>query len=94
MKTHWDADDKQHEEPLDKSDAEIKKAIKVGDWNDVVLKVEGNHVVYQINGVTTTEMTDDSPKALKEGLLAFQLHQGFTMEIQIKDVKIKHLNQK
>jgi hypothetical protein len=92
MKTHWGAADKpEKEEPLAKSDAEIKQAIKIGDWNDVVLKVQGNHVLYQINGVTTTDMTDDSPKALKEGLIAFQLHKGFTMEIHFKDIKLKKL---
>ena len=92
-KTHWDANDQRTAEPLDKSDADIKSAIKVGDWNDVVLKVQGNHVLYQINGVTTTELTDESPKALKEGVLAFQLHKGFTMEIQLKDIKLKKLGQ-
>jgi hypothetical protein len=90
-KTHWDDANQRHNEKMDKSDADIKKEIKVGDWNDVVLKVKGNHVVYQINGVTTTELTDESPKALKEGVLAFQLHQGFTMEIQLKDIKLKKL---
>ena len=90
-RTHWDANNQRTAEPLDKSVAEIKQAIKTGDWNDVVLKVQGNHVLYQINGVTTTEMTDDSPKALKEGVLAFQLHKGFTMEIQLKDIKLKKL---
>ena len=92
MKTHWDANNQRHEEPLEKNDAEVKEAIKTGDWNDVVLKVKGNHVVYQINGVTTTELTDDSPHALKEGVLAIQLHKGFTMEIQIKDVHLKMLD--
>jgi hypothetical protein len=91
-KTHWDADNKRHAEPLDKNDAQLKEAIKTGDWNDVVVKAHGNHVVYQINGNTTTEVTDDSPHALKEGVLAIQLHKGFTMEIQIKDVHLKVLD--
>jgi hypothetical protein len=78
-------------EPLEKSDAQLKEAIKVGDWNDVVLTVKGNHIVYQINGNTTTEVFDDSPKALKEGVLALQLHAGHTMDIQFKDIKMKKL---
>jgi len=94
-KTHYTADGdpkKPQTEKLDKSDAELKKAIKVGDWNDCVLTVKGNHVTYQINGNTTTDLTDDSPKALKEGLLALQLHAGFTMEIFFKDMMIKKLD--
>jgi hypothetical protein len=53
----------------------------------------GNHITYSINGHPMTELTDDSPKALKEGVLAFQLHAGFTMEIQFKDVKLKLLDE-
>jgi len=76
-------------EKLEKTDAELKAAIKVGDWNDAILTVKGNHIVFQINGNTTTEMIDDSPKALKEGVIALQLHAGHTMDIQFKDIKLK-----
>jgi len=93
-KTHWDDKNERHNEKLEKGDAELKKAIKVGDWNDVILIVKENKVIYRINGETTTELTDDSPKALKEGVLALQLHQGFTMDIQFKDIKIRFLDGK
>jgi hypothetical protein len=38
-----------------------------------------------------TDLTDDSPKALKDGVIALQIHGGFTMDIQFKDLKIKVL---
>jgi hypothetical protein len=44
-----------------------------------------------INGQTLGELIDNSPKALPEGVIAFQLHAGFTMTVQFKDVKIKLL---
>ena len=90
-KTRWDAENKRQNEKITPGDAELKAAIKVGDWNSVVLTVKGNHVVYQINGLTTTDLTDESPKAVQEGLLAFQLHAGYTMDIQFKDVLLKTL---
>ncbi len=93
-KTTWDADNKRQNEKLAESGADLKKLIKVGDWNDVVLVAKGNHITYSINGHLMTDLTDDSPKALKEGVLAFQLHAGYTMEIQFKDVKIKLLGEK
>lgn len=51
-------------------------------------------MTYSINGHVMTDLTDDSPKALKDGVLAFQLHAGYTMEIQFKDVRIKLLDEK
>jgi hypothetical protein len=93
-KTTWDADTKRNNEALKESNAELKKYVKVGDWNDVVLVAKGNHITYTINDHLMTDLTDDSPKALKEGVLAFQLHAGYTMEILFKDVKIKLLGEK
>ena len=69
----------------------VRNLLKVGDWNDVVLVAKGNHITYTINGQLMTDLTDDSPKALKDGVLAFQLHAGYTMEVQFKDVKVKVL---
>jgi hypothetical protein len=91
-KTVWDADNKRHNEKLAQDGEDLKKYIKIGDWNDVVLTAKGNHVVYSINGHVTTDLTDESPKAVAEGVLALQMHAGFTMEIQFKDVKIKMLD--
>ena len=91
-KTTWDADNKRHNDKLAESGDALKGFIKVGDWNDVVLVANGNHIVYTINGHVTTDLTDESPKALKEGVLALQLHAGYTMEVQFKDVRIKFLD--
>jgi hypothetical protein len=93
-KTHWDADNKRHNEKLAQDGEDLKQYIKIGDWNDVVLTARGNHVVFSINGHVTTDLTDESPKAVAEGVLALQVHAGFTMDIQFKDIKIKMLDEK
>ena len=80
-----------HIEPLGESGPDLKKLIKLGEWNDVVLVANGNHVVYSINGHVMSELIDDSPAALREGVLALQLHAGFTMDVRFKDVRIKML---
>lgn len=87
--TTWDAENRRHSEPLGESGADLKKSIKPGEWNDVVLVAEGNHVVYSINGRVMTDLVDLSPRALREGVLALQLHVGYTMDVRFKDVRIK-----
>lgn len=94
-KTHYTADGdpkKPTVSKLAKSDGELKQAIKAGDWNDVVLIAKGNQITYSINGNVTTEMIDESSKALTEGVLALQLHAGHTMDIQFKNIRIKRLD--
>jgi hypothetical protein len=91
-KTAWDEKNVRSSTPLDKNDAEVKKSIKpCGEWNECVVIADGNHMVYSINGQVTTEMTDNSPKACKNGVIALQMHGGFTMTIQFKDFRIKML---
>jgi len=91
-KTVWDADNKRKNEKLGDGGDALKKLLKIGDWNDVVLTAKGNHITYSINGKVMTDLTDDSPKALKTGVIALQCHAGYTMDVQFKDVKIKLLD--
>ena len=90
-KTHWDADNKRHNTKMDQDNKALGAKIKANDWNDVLLVANGNHITYSINGEVMTDLVDDSPKALKTGVLALQLHHGFVMEIQFKDIKIKEM---
>ncbi len=93
-KTHWDAENQRHNSPLPEGAEDLKKLLhNTGDWNEIVLIVNGNHVQYMINGHLMTEMIDESPKAvLKGGVIALQMHAGFTMDIQFKNISIKFLD--
>lgn len=51
----------------------------------------GNHMSSKVNGELMAELIDDSPKALKDGVIALQIHSGATMTIQFKDLKLKLL---
>lgn len=94
-KTEYDAAGKRSNTPLEKGDAEIKKAIRpVGEWNECVVVADGNHITYSINGVVTTELIDNHPKACKDGVIGLQMHAGHTMTLQYKDLKIKMLENK
>ena len=91
-KTIWDARNRRYVEPLALNGAELGALIIPDGWNDAVLKVEGNHIIYGINGHVMTDLIDDSPAALRGGILALQLHQGFTMDVRFKDIRIKILH--
>jgi hypothetical protein len=90
-KTFWDASNKRINEPLGISRAALGKLVKKGDWNAMTVTAQGNHMSITINGQLMGDLVDDSPKAVKDGVIAFQMHAGFTMSIQVKDVRIKLL---
>jgi hypothetical protein len=46
--------------------------------------------VHYINGVKTTELTDNDEKTRRsDGLLAFQVHQGPPMKVSFKNIVLK-----
>ena len=49
-KTVWTKENKREVEKMPESNAELKKFIHTGGWNDAVLVVQGNHFTYSING--------------------------------------------
>jgi hypothetical protein len=74
--------------------AGYEKAMKIDDWNEVVIIAKGNTLKHYLNGVQLLEFTDKDPQfALKEGLLGLQLHAGKPMWTEFKDIRIKELKE-
>jgi len=71
---------------------EFAKLVRVDDWNDVVIRAEGNHVRHWLNGRLILDFTDADPKlALTKGVLALQLHGGAPMWAEFRDIRLKTL---
>ncbi len=71
---------------------EIQAKIKPEDWNKYSVSANGFRFVHKINGVLTCVCTDkDEKMRRKDGILAFQLHRGPAMKIQIRNVRLKVL---
>jgi hypothetical protein len=69
-------------------------AVKVdsGEWNDVTVIAQGNHVIHKINGRVTVEVWDyESSARQPEGILALQIHRGPAMTVQAKDIMFREL---
>lgn len=70
-----------------------RAAIKLDDWNDVVIRCEGNRIQTWLNGVAIVDHTDnDKDKALTEGFIALQVHSGNKGIMKWRDLKIKELD--
>ena len=68
------------------------KAFPHDEWLDYRVLVKGNHHQHWINGHQTADLVDLDEKGRSlEGVLGFQVHVGPAMQIQFKDIRIKHL---
>ena len=71
---------------------EFQKLFKLDDWNDVVIIAQGSHIQHYLNNRLTLDCTDNHPQlALREGVLALQLHGGAPMWAEFKNIRIKEL---
>lgn len=65
----------------------------VSQWNEYTIIARGNHLIHQINGQITSELTDyDEQGRALEGLLAIQLHRGNAHTVHVKDIRLKILD--
>ena len=77
--------------PLIDQDA-FKDLMKIDDWNDVVIRAEGNRIRHYLNGRLILDFTDNDPKrALAKGVLALQLHGGKPMWAEYRNIRLKSL---
>jgi hypothetical protein len=68
--------------------AEGENALKPGEWNDLEVSVQGNHIVTRLNGVQVVDYTDPAPK-FTEGVIALQIHTGGGVKMRWKDIFVQ-----
>ncbi len=67
---------------------EGERALKPGDWNDLEVSVQGNHIVTHLNGVQIVNYRDPAPK-FSDGVIALQIHTGGGVKVRWKDLYIQ-----
>ena len=69
---------------------DIKKVLKVEDWNHYKVTVQGYLFIMEINGTVTSILIDDDKEMRRnDGVLAIQAHVGPPMKVMLKNIKIK-----
>jgi len=71
--------------------AEYEHVIRPTDWNDMLLKVEGNRMIAILNGIMVLDFTDPSPRSF-DGYIALQLHSGGLGDMRFKDIYVRDLS--
>jgi hypothetical protein len=62
------------------------------DWNDVVIVARGARIRHYLNGRLILDFTDNDPQlALREGVLALQLHGGRPMWVEYRDIRLREI---
>jgi hypothetical protein len=72
--------------------AAIKGAVKLGDWNEYVIRAEGKRIQLWLNGVQTVDYTEEDATVDATGVIAVQIHSGPPTEAWYKDITLVDLS--
>ena len=68
----------------------VREAVRVDDWNELVIHAVGKRIRIIVNGVVTTDFTDtlDLPE---KGCIGLQAHSGDPYEVHFRNIRITEL---
>jgi hypothetical protein len=69
---------------------EKDKALKMGDWNQMKIKVDGASVTTWLNGVEMVQITDEKI-GKGEGSIALQIHDGGGIKVRWRNIYLEKL---
>ena len=70
--------------------AALLRQVKMGEWNTYAIIARGPDITLKINNVVMCQVTDhQAGLAVREGVLALQMHPGPPMKIQFKNIRLK-----
>jgi len=64
--------------------------LKEGEWNDMIIKVQGDRVMVWLNAVLMTDLKD-TKIGKADGVIALQIHDGGGIKVRWKDISVKEL---
>lgn len=70
---------------------ENETVVRQNEWNEYLLKVEGNRYVARLNGILMVDYTDPKPFG-SDGGIALQLHSGGHGNMRFRDIWIRDLS--
>jgi hypothetical protein len=67
---------------------EKEKVLKMGEWNDLVIKVQGDRVMTWLNNVLMTDLVDENI-GQATGVIALQIHDGGGIKVKWRNISLK-----
>lgn len=72
--------------------AGFQELFRLNNWNDVVIVAKGNRIQHYLNNRLILDFTDKDPElALREGIVALQLHAGKPFWVEFKNLRLREI---
>jgi len=84
-------DEHRRRKVLQQADKRLAGVLKPHDWNEYVIRAEGDHIILKINGVVTVDYQEEDAKIARRGMIALQVHSGPPLRIDFRNLRIREL---
>ena len=71
------------------SEAIRKQAVKLDAWNDYEVSAIGRHIVLKLNGIVTSDYTEEDESLEQTGLIGLQVHSGPALEVRFRNIRLQ-----
>lgn len=72
---------------------ENETVVRLGEWNEYLVEVNGNRYRSRLNGVQMVDFTDPKPSSF-DGPIALQLHAGGRGNMKFRDIMVRDLSKR
>ena len=76
---------------VEPSAEKVLKILKPDSWNDYLIRCEGSHIQFWLNGEPIMEYLEEDESIPQSGVICVQIHGGTPAEAWYKDIEIKAL---
>jgi hypothetical protein len=70
---------------------EKENILKMGEWNQMKIRVVGDHVTTWLNGQQMVDLQDEKIGATSQGVIALQIHDGGGIKVRWRNLQVREL---
>jgi hypothetical protein len=70
---------------------QVLKVLRADDWNEYIIRCEGNHIQVWLNGYQTVDYTEEDESIEATGIIGLQIHGGGPSEAWYRNITIIEL---
>jgi hypothetical protein len=71
--------------------ADLNKVLRKDDWNEYVIRAEGDHVRLSLGGMQTVDYRETDAAISRDGVIALQVHAGGPLRVEFRNLRIREL---
>lgn len=84
-------DESRRNKILVQAPADLDKVLRKDDWNQYVIRAQGNHITLSLNGLQTVDYREPDATIAREGVFALQVHSGGPLRVEFRRLRIREL---